>query len=131
MKLEIGKHYTVKVVKILERGVVVSMEDDTTEFIHISKISPRFVKNIVDFVSVDTVYDAEAVEGVAHPVELSLRHLNLTPMNYQKPKDNDHKPRNNYNKSSHKPATLDDMIKASENDLKDKLATQNNPKNRK
>lgn len=79
MELVLGNHYTVKVLRTIPAGAIVELDDQTTALIHISNISEKFVRDPINFVDVDGVYDAEAIEGKAHPIELSLKHLKLRP----------------------------------------------------
>lgn len=74
--MEVGKHYTVKVVKIVKVGAVVEICPGKTELIHLSKLSNEFVKDINNYVRVGQVLDAECVQGF-DKLELSLKHLNL------------------------------------------------------
>lgn len=92
MELELGKKYNVKVIKMLDFGIVVKMLDEPeycTELIHVSQISDRFVKNIESFVSVGNEYEAEAVSGngKGKDVQLSLKHLHIEPIRVSKPVD--------------------------------------------
>lgn len=92
MELELGKKYKVKVIKLLDFGIVVKMLDEPeycTELIHVSQISDRFVKNIESFVSVGNEYEAEAVSGngKGKDVQLSLKHLHIEPIRVSKPVD--------------------------------------------
>lgn len=127
MELQLGQKYQVRVVKIMPRYVVVELEDKSTQIIHVSKIANCFVKDISDFVSVDTVYEAEAVEGTAHPVELSLKHLDLKSTAPAIKKEfKQHRP----TKQNHT-TNLDDMIARSNSDLNDKFAQMQSRENRK
>lgn len=90
MELELGKKYNVKVIKLLDFGIVVKMLDVPeycTELIHVSQISDKFVKNIESFVSVRNEYEAEAVSGngKGKDVQLSLKHLHIEPIRVSKP----------------------------------------------
>ena len=78
MSLELGRTYTVTAEKIISHGVIVRLEDGTTELIHVSNISSDFVKNIQDYVTVGDQYEACCIESQVKPAELSLKHLNLT-----------------------------------------------------
>ena len=77
MNLVLGEHYNVVVVKFVSSGVVVSLEDQSTELIHTSRISDKYVKDPANFVQIGQKLDAECVEGRSRPLELSLKHLNL------------------------------------------------------
>lgn len=79
MNLEIGKHYEVRIVKYLRKGVIVRFVDDPgyTAFIHLSQISSDFVKDVSTFVRLGDVYTAEAVADEKFGTQLSLIHLGL------------------------------------------------------
>lgn len=77
MELNIGQTYKVEVIKIIQYGCVVRMEDGTTELVHLSQISNQFVKNVEEFVSIGNVLEAKGVPGLKNPVQLSFKHLNL------------------------------------------------------
>lgn len=79
MELVVGEQYQVKVVRILPKGAIVRLADDTTEFIHISNISDQFVNDIHDFIKEELTYQAMCVKGKVHDAELSLKWLQLTP----------------------------------------------------
>lgn len=80
MELLLGQRYEVVVRYIKhKKGIIVEFVDnpEETAFIHLSRISDKFVANIEDFVTCGEILIAECVEGLAHPLELSLKHLNL------------------------------------------------------
>lgn len=77
MELNLGQTYKVEVIKIIQYGCVVRMEDGTTELVHLSQISNQFVKNVEEFVSIGGVLEAQGVSGLKTPVQLSFKHLNL------------------------------------------------------
>lgn len=80
MELVLGQTYEVVVRYIKhKKGIIVEFVDnpEETAFIHVSRISDKFVANIEDFVTCGEILIAECVEGLAHPLELSLKHLNL------------------------------------------------------
>ena len=79
MELVVGEQYQVKVVRILPKGAVVRLADDTTEFVHISNISDQYVNDIHDFIEEGLTYQAMCVKGKVHDAELSLKWLQLTP----------------------------------------------------
>lgn len=127
MELQLGQKYQVRVIKIMPRFVIVELEDKSTQIIHVSKIANCFVKEISDFVSVDTMYEAEAVEGTTHPIELSLKHLDLKSTIPAVKKEFKQHRHTNQNHS----ANLDDMIAKSNSDLNDKFVQMQNRENRK
>lgn len=120
--MEVGKTYKVTVEKILAKGVVVRLEDNTTEFIHLSNISSAFVDDPSKFLSVGDVYEAIGTEGKARPVELSLRHLNLN-CKEAKPGVKVHRAESTFkpSKQSKQSKSLDEMIADAENDYRDKV----------
>ena len=73
MKLELGKKDIVTAIKCLPYGAVVELEDKSTKLIHISKLSDSFVSNVEDVIEVGSSYEATAVNGKVHEVELSLK----------------------------------------------------------
>lgn len=52
MNIEPNSEYEVEVIRIVKSGVIVKLEDSSTELIHISNLSNRFVSKIEDVVSV-------------------------------------------------------------------------------
>lgn len=78
MELTVGSNYGVTVKRILDKvGIIVEMEDKSTELIHISNIAPCYVADINHFVSVGDEYVARCEEGKDRPVQLTLKHLQL------------------------------------------------------
>ena len=73
MTLQPGATYNVTVVKILPYGAVVEMEDKSTQLVHISNISDKFVRDVADFVSVGRQYKVDCIEGKVKPLELSMK----------------------------------------------------------
>lgn len=77
MKLQVGQKYDVVVVKILDFGAVVEMEDKSTELIHISNIADEYIADVCEYVSVGEHYSAVCQSGKHKEFELSLKHLGL------------------------------------------------------
>ena len=79
MNIEIGNMYKGTCVHIDCKGAIFELEDQTTAYVHISKISNCFVKNIGDFIDIGDTYDLECVESSINRsgYEFSLLHLNL------------------------------------------------------
>lgn len=73
MKLTVGETYNVKIEKILSYGAIVKMEDDSTQLIHISNISDKFVKDVGDYVTVGDTIKADCIKGNVKPEELSIK----------------------------------------------------------
>ena len=142
MELVLGQKYEVTVKYIKPRkGIVVEFLDvpDETAFIHVSRISDKFVANIEDFVTCGEILIAECVEGLAHPLELSLKHLNLESRTSSKPRSkatptigvvsHGRRATSNYHSAikevermmSKLAPTLDDMIEQSNQVLQDKM----------
>lgn len=128
MGLEIGKFVDVEVIRIIDKGAVVRLEDGHTELIHISKISNKFVRDVNDYLSVGDRLKAEVVKGTYKESELSIKYLDLSPKKKeektnQKPVENA-KPQKSYNqakKESFPQMSLDDMIKQSNKQFDDKF----------
>lgn len=73
MILDIGQTYDCEVVKILSFGIVMKMEDGSTELVHISNISDKFVKDINDYVSVGDNCKVDCIAGSVKEKELSMK----------------------------------------------------------
>ena len=73
MKLVVGETYEVEVIKILSYGAIVKMPDDTTQLLHISNISEKFVRDVNDFVKVGQKIKVDCIEGKVKPEELSIK----------------------------------------------------------
>ena len=74
LQLELGKIYTVFCIKILETGAVFQLEDNSTEFIHISQLANHYVKYVENEVSVGVSYTAICVlYEKGNKLELSLK----------------------------------------------------------
>lgn len=73
MKLTIGQTYEVEVVKVLSYGAIVKMEDNSTQLLHISNISEKFVRDVNDFVKVGEKIKVDCIEGKVKPEELSIK----------------------------------------------------------
>lgn len=145
--MELGQHYQVEVIEIVNVGCIVRMGDKSTQLIHLSKISNEFVKNVSDFVAIGQTFDAECVQGFKK-LELSLKHLNLKSKNSTPQTLHNDKPKK-FDKSPHfdemyskdedydrpkfqskprklKPASsLDEMISASNQVCDDKMRRMN------
>lgn len=74
MKIKLGEEYEVTVDHIIKCGCVVRMKDNSTQLIHISQISDKFVKDINDFVHIGDKYVATAVQPTGLPLQLSIKH---------------------------------------------------------
>lgn len=126
MGLEIGKFVDVEVIRIIDKGAVVLLEDGHTELIHLSKVSNKFVRKVNDYLSVGDKMKAEVVKGTYKETELSLKYLDLSP----KKKEDNEKPVENINKNksynqpkreSFHQMSIDDMIKQSNKQFDDKF----------
>lgn len=73
MALQIGDTYDVEVVKILPFGAVVKMSDNSTELVHISNISDKFVKDINDYLEIGKIYKVDCISGSVKEKELSMK----------------------------------------------------------
>lgn len=87
MKLTVGETYEVEVVKVLKYGAIVKMSDDTTQLLHISNISERFVRDVNDFVKVGEKIKVDCIEGKVKPEELSIKNYTKDFNPYKKPKE--------------------------------------------
>lgn len=130
MGLEIGKFVDVEVIRIIDKGAVVRLEDGHTELIHLSKISNKFVRDVNDYLAVGDRLKAEVIKGTYKEAELSIKYLALSPKKEEeeekyneKPFENV-KPQKSYNqakKESFPQMSLDDMIKQSNKHFDDKF----------
>ena len=73
MKLTVGQTYEVEVVKVLSYGAIVKLEDNSTQLLHISNISEKFVRDVNDFVKVGEKIKVDCIEGKVKPEELSIK----------------------------------------------------------
>lgn len=73
MKLTVGETYEVEVVKILSYGAIVKMSDNSTQLLHISNISEKFVRDVGDFVSVGQKIKVDCIAGKVKPEEISIK----------------------------------------------------------
>lgn len=87
MNIEIGNTYKGTCVHIDYKRAIFELEDQTTAYVHISKIANSFVKNIGDFIDVGDTYELECIESSINGkgFEFSLLHLNLQNRYNQKP----------------------------------------------
>lgn len=128
MGLEIGKFVDAEVIRIIDKGAVVRLEDGHTELIHLSKISNKFVRDVNDYLSVGDRLKAEVVKGTYKEAELSIKYLDLSlkkkeELVNEKPVENSN-PKKSYNqvkKESFPQMSLDDMIKQSNKQFDDKF----------
>lgn len=126
MGLEIGKFVDVEVIRIIDKGAVVRLEDGHTELIHLSKVSNKFVRDVNDYLAVGDRLKAEVVKGTYKETELSIKYLDLSPKKKevnQKPIENSNlkKSYNQTEKESFPKMSLDDMIKNSNKQFDDKF----------
>lgn len=126
MGLEIGKFVDVEVIRIIDKGAVVRLEDGHTELIHLSKISNKFVRDVNDYLVVGDRLKAEVIKGTYKEAELSIKYLDLSPKKKevnQKPIENSNlkKSYNQTKKESFPQMSLDDMIKNSNKQFDDKF----------
>lgn len=132
MEFNVGDKHNVTVQKILNGGIIVSLDNGETEFIHKSKISNNFIVNIGDFVSIGDKYTASVIVGKNMPTELTLREDNHIEIKSQpKPIANTPKPCNFVAKDTYTPtlsktpATLEEMIADSTKVMQDKFKGRN------
>lgn len=88
MNLAVGQEYYVTVIKLLNIGAIVEMSDKSTELVHISQISDKYVKSVEYFLSVGDKLVARCVEcNRSRPLQLSFKHLDLQPIATKIPVD--------------------------------------------
>lgn len=128
MGLEIGKFVDVEVIRIIDKGAVVRLDDGHTELIHLSKISNKFVRDVNDYLSVGDRLKAEVIKGTYKEAELSIKYLDLSPKKREEVVNEKQvevkKPDKSYNqvkKESFPQMSLDDMIKQSNKQFDDKF----------
>lgn len=128
MGLEIGKFVDVEVIRIIDKGAVVRLEDGHTELIHLSKVSNKFVRDVNDYLAVGDRLKAEVVKGTYKETELSIKYLDLSPKKKEEVVDEKpveiKKPDKSYNQVKKEPfpqMSLDDMIKQSNKQFDDKF----------
>ena len=101
--LKLGNCYNVTVAKIMDKGVIVSVEgENETQFIHISKLSSGYVRAVEDVVSIGTTYKAKCVMNT----KLNKLELMMMPSRQKS--------------QSKSMSDLDKMIKAAQNAFSDK-----------
>lgn len=126
MELIIGNDYKVVVTKIIQSGIIVELEDKSTQLIHISNLSDKFVSDINLMFAVGDVANATAIAGKVKPVELSIKaysakHTEPT-INYQRTKPTYKQVYNKpADKQADKQADLDDMINKMNSDYESKF----------
>lgn len=104
--LEVGKHYAVRAIKLLKNGIIAQIAGTSyTTFIHISKLSDKFVSDPADVISVGEMYIGICITG-NHGEELTL-----------KPSD---MPETKRESAIEVKPDLDSMIEAAEKSLRDK-----------
>lgn len=125
---EIGKFVDVEVIRIIDKGAVVRLDDGHTELIHLSKISNKFVRDVNDYLSVGDRLKAEVIKGTYKESELSIKYLDLSPKKKEEVVDEKpveiKKPDKSYNQVKKEPfpqMSIDDMIKQSNKQFDDKF----------
>lgn len=116
MNIQEGQVYKVVVTKILPRGIIVQIQGTSdTEFIHISKLSVKFVSDISKLVIVGDKLEAVCIQGKDR-LELSLQHLHLESL-YKHVERKQLPPKKS---TKQKSTSVEDMIAAVERDFKEK-----------
>ena len=116
MNIQEGQVYNVVVTKILPRGIIVQIQGTSdTEFIHISKLSVKFVSDISKLVTVGDKLEAVCIQG-KNRLELSLQHLHLESL-YKHVERKQLPPKKS---TKQKSISVEDMIAAVERDFKEK-----------
>lgn len=74
MKVTKGTLYNVRVQKVIEKGVIVIMPDNTTEFIHVSRLSDKYISSPEAIAAPDMEWEVAAIYNERlQKVELSHR----------------------------------------------------------
>jgi len=73
MELSIGHKYICRAVKILSYGAIMEFADGSTELLHVSNISDKFVQNVQDFIQVGSEYEVTAIHGTRRSIEITLK----------------------------------------------------------
>lgn len=126
--IELDSNYNVQVIKILTKGIIVELTDypGETAFIHISKISAKFVDDVNKFVKLGDTFEAKGVSSDISGIELSLLHLGLQPVTCKETTQyNTHKSADSLNNTEVKQSkpsksSIDSMIEAANDDYLDK-----------
>lgn len=83
MKIKLGEEYEVTVERIITCGCIVRLKDNSTQLIHISQISDKFVKDVNDFVHIGDRYVAKAVQPTELPLQLSIKHCTINASHHE------------------------------------------------
>lgn len=126
--IELDSNYNVQVIKILTKGIIVELTDypDETAFIHISKISTKFVDDVNNFVKLGDTFEAKGISSDISGIELSLLHLDIQPAKYRNTaQHNTYKSADSLNNTKAKlpkpsKSSIDSMIEAANDDYLDK-----------
>lgn len=126
--IELDSNYNVKIIKVLTKGIIVELTDypGETAFIHISKISTKFVDDVNKFVKLGDTFEAKGVPSNISGIELSLLHLSLQPVTGKEiTQHNTHKSVDSLNntkvkQSNSSESSIDSMIKAANDAYLDK-----------
>lgn len=135
MNLTKGQVYACIIEKVLDKGVIVKMSDDTTEFIHVSKLSDEFVKDINIYAHVGDTWKVTAVYNrkldkleLSHKSSDLKRHdvvpKSIDPRRPPKRKSFHGTSIVNNDEKKNKQPSLDDMIAAADKVLADKKKSQ-------
>lgn len=129
--IELDSNYNVQVIKILTKGIIVELTDypGETAFIHISKISAKFVDDVNKFVKLGDTFEAKGVSSDISGIELSLLHLGLQPVTCKETTQyNTHESVDSLNNTEVKhskpsKSSIDSMIEAANDTYLDKQRT--------
>lgn len=118
--LTVGEKYTVEVVKITDKGLIVQfLNANETAFIHISKLAHEYIDDIYAFTQVGEVFETLCVPGYSKP-ELSIKALRKSKRT--KPVNKSYaQARQPMQDSAPKPKSLEDMIASADASLRDKI----------
>lgn len=134
MKVTKGTIYNVRVQKVIEKGVIVIMPDNSTEFIHVSRLSDRYIPSPEAVAAPDMEWEVAAIYNERlQKIELSHRMSDINKLkrpnsesllkakksfNRRQPHKVD--PKETFTPKQHTPKSLDAMIADANKVLADK-----------
>ena len=111
IKYEKGKIVTGYVTGIEKYGIFVSLDEYYTGLIHISEISPNFVRNVANYVNIGETIRMKVIEvdEMRHHIKLSIKNFDYRVNRKRKTKIKETE--NGFNTLSHKLSTwIEDKI---------------------
>lgn len=117
--IKVGNKYTVSVIKILDKGLIVRiLGTSETQLIHISKLSHEYIEDINTFAKLGDVFEALCINGFSKP-ELSIKALSKPKIQKKINSPKSSKLKVDLHQENH--LSIDDMIASAEATLKDKF----------